>query len=314
MSDNEQTENSPNKSEANVSTESDDDGNKTVISSPSNSDLHKLLKQIVKDQCTKSDLKKMNEALSKNIESVQVKANTNEASISELKKRLTRMEERQASAQYDSELWKQKQLRNNISIMGVPHVNDEITAEVAIDVFQALNCNIKPVEIESAHRTKQMNGKPGIIIVTFSNFDCKMEVLEAKSKKTVKVKDIVECSGPIANQFVYVNNHVTPFFGKLLFDGRQAVKNDKAFSCWYAATGCNIKFEENGKPLVYKNINELNVLIEKYAGKQTSTIKKRAITIDEPKSSTTVKSTKTKPSSKPANNRTQNRTSNKNSD
>lgn len=251
---------------------SDDERQSTptdVDKSPTNRELLQYLKQMDKRQCTKSDLKAINDTLTKNIGKVETKANVNELAIDELKQRLTHIEAQQASAHYDNELSKQKQLRNNISIMGLPHIRDEITAEVASDVFAHLNCKIVSKNIEYAYRTKASKENPGIIIVRLKNYEHKMEILDAKAKKTVKVRDVATCEGPIGNQYIYVNNHVTPFFGKLLFDGRQAIKNGNAFSCWFTSAGCNIKFNEDGKSYIYKSTAEMNALIDKYGTKSS---------------------------------------------
>lgn len=237
--------------------------------SPTNRELLQYLKRMDKRQCTKSDLKVVNDTLTKNIEQVETKTNANESAIDELKQRLTHIEAQQASAHYDNELSKQKQLRNNVSIMGLPHIRDEMSADVACDIFTHLKCKIVNKNIEYAYRTKASRDNPGIIIVKLKNYEHKMEILDAKANKTVKVRDVVTCEGPIGNQYIYVNNHVTPFFGKLLFDGRQAIKNGNAFSCWFTSAGCNIKFSENGKSYIYKSSAEMNILIGKYGIKSS---------------------------------------------
>lgn len=238
--------------------------------SPSNSELLQYLKRMDKKQCTKDDLKQLNDALTKSIDSVNTKANSNEASISELKQRLSQIEAQQAMAHYDNELSKQKQLRNNVSIMGLPQIQDEHAVEIALDVFALLNCTIKPDDIDYAYRFKSNKDRTGNIIVKLLSYEHKMEILNAKAKKVVKVGDVVNCEAPIGNQFVFVNNHVTPFFAKLLFHGRQAIKNGQAFSCWLTSAGCNAKFTEEGKPFIYKSTAELNALIQKYAAASSS--------------------------------------------
>lgn len=238
--------------------------------SPSNSELLQYLKRMDKKQCTKDDLKQLNDALTKSIDSVNTKANSNEASISELKQRLSQIEAQQATAHYDNELSKQKQLRNSVSIMGLPQIQDEHTVEIALDVFALLNCTIKPDDLDYAYRSKSNKDRTGNIIVKLLSYEHKIEILNAKAKKVVKVGDVVNCEAPLANQFVFVNNHVTPFFAKLLFHGRQAIKNGQAFSCWLTSAGCNAKFTEEGKPFIYKSTAELNALIVKYAAASSS--------------------------------------------
>lgn len=58
-----------------------------------------------------------------------------------------------------------------------------------------------------------------------------------------------------------MNNHVTPFFGKLLAEGRRAVKDRKIHSVWLTRNGCTMRFEENGNELVYHSVKELDEMI-----------------------------------------------------
>lgn len=103
-----------------------------------------------------------------------------------------------------------------------------------------------------------------------------------------KAGDIV--SGiPNPESAVYINNHVTPYFGKLLHEGRKAVKNGDIYSCWVNSHGCQLKFEDNAKHHGYRSIDDLNKLIA--ANKKKPNTKKRAI---ENRSPSTSKSKQTK--------------------
>lgn len=250
-----------------------------VEKSPTKSDILSFLKSMNEKQCTKDDLKVLNDAVDTKISTISAKVESNESMVAELKMRLEKFEKQHASAHYENELSKQKQLRNNISIMGLPHRNGVNLFDIATAIFGVLKCNISQNDIESAYQTKPKQNQNSIIIVKLFDYNAKIAILNAKARQVIHVKDVVNSTGKIANDFVFVNNHVTPFFGKLLSEGRQAIKNNKAFSCWLTSGGCNVKFEENGKSFVYKSTSELNELISKQNNKTNG--KKRSTPDDE---------------------------------
>lgn len=84
--------------------------------------------------------------------------------------------------------------------------------------------------------------------------------MKVKSKKPVTVGELIPCDSNAANEIVYINNHATPSFGKLLQEGRKAAKSGDIHSCWLNAYGCQLKFEENGKHHMYRTVDELKKL------------------------------------------------------
>lgn len=108
-------------------------------------------------------------------------------------------------------------------------------------------------------------GKSPLIVVKLSNYDAKISILNAKVKKTVRVSDIAECDPSIANNYVYINNHVTLYFGLLLKEGRTAIKNGQIHSCWLAFSGCMLKFEKEGNSIGFNSLEELKNVIESRA-------------------------------------------------
>lgn len=85
--------------------------------------------------------------------------------------------------------------------------------------------------------------------------------MDNKTKNTLKVGDIITCSNKIADNAIFINNHVTPYFGKLLHEGRKAIKNGDIHSCWLNSFGCQLKIETGSTQRNYRSIDELNKLI-----------------------------------------------------
>lgn len=229
------------------------------IKSPSNKDLMSILMSMKNQQCTKTDLSKLEAAVSSKIEEVKTTAETNSTKIQSLTKRLDKFESATKTSSHDSELQKQRMLKNNICIMGIPPFANEKLIDTAVKLFEVLECAIVSSGIASAYRTK---GSSPIIVVKLANYDDKIRLLNAKAKKMVKVSDVAVCDESIANNYVYINNHVTPFFGKLLKEGRTCVKNKQIFACWLTSTGCVVKIEEKGEAIGFSTVQELQKIIK----------------------------------------------------
>lgn len=63
------------------------------------------------------------------------------------------------------------------------------------------------------------------------------------------------------NKPIFINNHVTTFYARLLAVGRQAVKANKLHSCWIGSTGCLVKIKEDAKPKTVYSMTEMARLL-----------------------------------------------------
>lgn len=226
--------------------------------SPTNKDIMQFLEKMKKQQCTKGDLSKLETAMSSKIDEVKTHAVKNSGKIQQLSQRMDRIETVASKAAYNNELHKQRELKNNICIMGIPSFDKESPLTTVTTVFNAINCKVSSSGIVSAYRTR---GKASLIVVKLVNYDDKIKILNAKTKKAVRVSEIAVCDPSVANNFVYINNHVTPFFGKLLKEGRSAIKNNQIHSCWLTSSGCMLKVKEGGDSLIFSSIEQLHEII-----------------------------------------------------
>lgn len=85
----------------------------------------------------------------------------------------------------------------------------------------------------------------------------KLSALESKAKKPITIGDITQCPEELKSKSVFINNHVTPFFARLLAVGRQDVKAKKLHSCWIGSTGCLVKINEGDKPKLVRSMAEM---------------------------------------------------------
>lgn len=161
------------------------------------------------------------------------------------------------AATYDKELSKQQQLKNNISIVGIPKREDEDVMETILEFFNSLDVHITRNDISAAYRT---TGRTSTcpIIVKFVDFKSKLTALEAKATKPKETHNNGDNDQQI--QPIYINNHVTPFFARLLAAGRFAVKDKLIHSCWIATEGCMIKVKEGDSSKNIKSLAELEAI------------------------------------------------------
>lgn len=169
------------------------------------------------------------------------------------------VEARNQESNFIHELQKQQQLRNNLSIMGIPPLRDEFVSSTVMKILNALGCNPVNEDLVTAYRT---NGKNSSIIIKLSSFEKKIDILNARAKKTIRVKDIANVEPSLAENIIFVNLHVTPFFGKLLQEGRKLVKEKRFFSCWLASSGACVKLVENGNPVNFRSSEELQRIVD----------------------------------------------------
>lgn len=255
-----------------ISVESSPDAG-TSKPNPTNKDIMQFLEAMKKQQCTKGDLAKLETAMSSKIEEVKTHAVKNSGKIQQLTNRMDRFETVASKASYNNELQKQRELKNNICIMGIPSFDNESPQNTATTVFKAIECELSSADIVSAYRTR---GKASLIVVKLVNYDDKIKILNAKTKKAVRVSDIAVCDPSVANNFVYINNHVTPYFGKLLKEGRSAIKNNQIHSCWLTSSGCMLKVNEGGDSLNFSTIEQLQKIInDQPSGSKTPKQEKR---------------------------------------
>lgn len=164
------------------------------------------------------------------------------------------------SLQYTVELEKQSKLRNNITVSNVPSLKDDNLNKIVLNIFNFICAGVSEDDIASTYRLPFNN----IIVVKFTSFEAEAAVLDSKSNRKIVLSDIMSTqSTPLRNDTqIYVNTHLTPFFGHILGKGRHLVREGKLHSCWMGNSGINAKIAENDEP---KKINSVADLL-KFAG------------------------------------------------
>lgn len=128
------------------------------------------------------------------------------------------------------EVTKQVKLRNNLCFHGIPIQDNEDIGKIVLDLCAVLNVVLNGDDFSNVYRTKGFGDYPGIIVLRLVNFNKKLEIMKAKRvKKSLSLADI---NLRPEDKQVFINNHVTPFFAKLMQVGRKAAVEDKIHSVW----------------------------------------------------------------------------------
>lgn len=225
---------------------------------PSNADLMKMLTVMNTNLDTKFET--YTASTNKQLTTISKDVVTNRNEINSLKSKLKSYEATANTLQYTIELEKQSKLRNNITVSNVPSIKDDNLNVIVLNIFNFICAGVSEDDIISTYRLPFNN----IIVVKFSSFEAKAAVLDSKSNRKILLSDIMSTEHtPLRNDTqIYVNTHLTPFFGHILGKGRQLVREGKLHSCWMGNSGINAKLAENDEPKKIHSVIEL----KKYAG------------------------------------------------
>lgn len=224
---------------------------------PSDADSMQLLREIHQNQCTKQDFYAFSKVVNKRFDDIEEKVSKNSSRVTELEIRLDEQEKRAAAARVDAELQKQKLLKNNVNIIGVPMRQNEDVKAIVLDIVKYLGHTLNVAEISAAYRTFGKN----IIIAKFTSYEKKIQIIHARATKMIKVSDIMGTCSSGGDDIIFINNHTTPYYGRLLAMGRKLVKDKRIHSCWLSASGCKLKLVNEGKEQLFNTEKDLNDLI-----------------------------------------------------
>jgi hypothetical protein len=169
--------------------------------------------------------------------------------------RLTACESNVDQLAYEVECMKQRQLKNNISISGVPFKDDENLLTIFGSVCKAINYMVPNDLIAGIYRTNGV-GKQSII-VNLANDAVKFGILAAKKKKKTTILRELDLGYADSNTEIMVNQQLVPYFGNLLFKARQARQRGDIYQCWFSMKGVHIKPTEDSNFIIIKTYADL---------------------------------------------------------
>lgn len=144
----------------------------------------------------------------------------------------------------------QNELKNNITVHGVPYMLNENIPEIIKKIGQNLET---PIGKFSAFRMGKEGVKNSAIKVIFDNEDTKKGFLKSKNKFSLSSKDL----GFTTNNKIYLNHDLTKANLELFKEAR-IFKNNNSFKyLWISSGSILLKKDENSKIMVIENIEQL---------------------------------------------------------
>lgn len=223
---------------------------------PSNADLMQFLVKMNSNLAANEIFKS---TATKSLADLKSKTDTHTNQIAKLE---AQMAEFKSTSMPLADGWtEQRKLRNNINIIGIQPSQGENLTNIVLDLFIFFGLTIAAADIESVYRVKY--AKSNMMIVKFVKFDTKLKLISAKKSKKVTVGDIPSVAGLPANMTkeIFINTHVTPFVGRLLYRGRMAVKNRKLAACWMSANSLLVKTNADAEPIAVKSMSDFDEIL-----------------------------------------------------
>lgn len=199
---------------------------------------------------TNQELSSFKKTIGGKIETIENEVTSQSKRVNNVETKIATMENQVNAVIYERELGKQQQLKNNVSIFGIAKSENEDISKIVFDFFTSLNLKFNQNDITAVYRTAGRSIASNII-VKFADFKHKLMAIEAKATKPTSA------TGDQQNKPIYINNHVTPFFGRLLAAGRVAIKQKVIHSCWIGNDGCLVKINEGDSPRNIKSLAEM---------------------------------------------------------
>lgn len=154
-----------------------------------------------------------------------------------------------------TELQKQNQLDNNLTIIGLPHLRDDNVLEMFLTYCKKIKANVTATDVVDIYRDGgDINDT---VIVKFKNYELKNMVRNYAQLRQVWTNELVELPpGELATK-IFTNLHTTRYYGKMLNIAREARKSDSLFSYYLCKRGLAVRRTENSSERIVLSTSEL---------------------------------------------------------
>lgn len=222
-------------------------------------DENEVLKQL---KVLTSNFSEFSKATSNNFEGLRDDIKAMQSDTIEVRDRIEACESAHDDLKYEVEVLKQKRLALNICITGIPAVQDEDINAIIVKLYQIVGLAFDENQLATYYRVK--NSRKHSIIVQFKVDEDKRKLLAAKKvTKEILLEQLdLGFSAPICGREIMVNQHMTPFFGHLLYLGRDAVRSKELSASWFAGSGIYIKKSADDEtPIFVKSPAQLSTYV-----------------------------------------------------
>lgn len=156
---------------------------------------------------------------------------------------------------YEVECIKQRQLKCNITIGGIPATPNENLLNMFTAICNVINFNCPNELVTGIYRTTGRAKQS--IIVQLANESVKFGILNAKKIKKAIILEELDTKFHDSKSEIIINQQLTPFFGNLLYKARQAKAKGHIAECWFSMKGIFIKPQKTSNAVQIKSVAEL---------------------------------------------------------
>lgn len=153
----------------------------------------------------------------------------------------------------------QWQRLNNVEIKGVPQRQNEDLFKILDQISIAIGYPVQKTSVNYISRVPTYNNKEKLIIVGFIHRYVKEDfVASARAKKKLIASEI----GFVGNaQNIFINDHLTPDYKKLLTSAKTSLKPKGYMYIWVKYGKIHVRKDDASKIFVINNQTDLNKLL-----------------------------------------------------
>lgn len=159
-----------------------------------------------------------------------------------------------ASSNRKTELHKQTKLRNNLSIVGLPHVRNENLRAMFLKVCKLLGSPITNDAIRHIWRDTARQ----VINIELRDHDVKAHICKFSHARYLWTDDLMRLPAGMVRSRIYINDQMTHFYKQMWEIGRQARKCRLIYTSWISDRGFMVKRTAASKKRYFLSATELN--------------------------------------------------------
>lgn len=163
-----------------------------------------------------------------------------------------------ASTIRKTELHKQNELRNNLSIVGLPHVRNENLRAMFLKVCKLLGSPISNDAIRHVWRDTARQ----VINIELRDHDVKAHICKYSHARYLWTDDLIRLPSGMVRSRIYINDQMTHFYKQMWEIGRQARKSRLIYTSWISDRGFMVKRTAASKKRYFLSVIELNRYID----------------------------------------------------
>lgn len=220
------------------------------------------------------------------LQNIATEVTTQSSQLNAMQQRLDQLETTSTDRNYEYELEKQRHLKNNITIMGILAKDNKDLKKMVLNVFACVGVKVSPSSLLSVYR------RSGMVVAKLCNYEDKTQIIMNKMKRKLCAKD---ADGRFSSDVpIFINNHTTPYFGRILQFGRNATRDKRIHSIRLTTKGCVMKQTTDGDEVVVKSVSHFISLLDMTLGPTTSTTPAETRSKNDQRSTKTQNSTQQK--------------------